>query len=231
MIKDVVYTIPDYRHTLPAITTSLVELELDIQASKAYYEMATRMSVEGVVANTAAEKVMKLQQLANGFIYDGGEVIDIHFEKQIALDSILKNPANEIVENFLIIYQFEEEKIRLQNMLGEKIIFLDSKNPEKIIENWNSGKIKYLAMHPKTGGHGLNMASGGNRIIWMSIPWSRDLLDQTNARIWRRGQTRPVQVDILIAAKTVDKLILARLDSKSAIMPELMAHLSALNSP
>jgi hypothetical protein len=29
------------------------------------------------------------------------------------------------------------------------------------IENWNAGKLPFMALHPASGGHGLNLQHGG----------------------------------------------------------------------
>ncbi len=44
-------------------------------------------------------------------------------------------------------------------------------------------------VHPASAGHGLNLQSGGSTLIWFGLTWSLELYQQTNARLWRQGQT------------------------------------------
>ena len=56
------------------------------------------------------------------------------------------------------------------------------------IADWNAGKIPIALIQPSSAGHGLNLQSGGSTIIWFTMPWSLELYQQTNARLWRQGQ-------------------------------------------
>lgn len=221
-----VYTVPDYRDSLPPLTVGRVDTPLPPSARLAYKEMAGKMKTAGVLAKNAAVKSMKLTQIANGFIYDDDKkTIHVHDAKSDKLAEIVEKIGKMGVENILVIYQFIAELEQLREQYPDLTVM---DRAGGAVDDWNAGEIPLLAMHPKSGGHGLNMSAGGHNIIWLSPPWSRDLLDQVNARLWRRGQTRAVDVKILTAPDTIDDLILARLDSKAAFMPEFMAHLAKM---
>lgn len=44
-------------------------------------------------------------------------------------------------------------------------------------------------IHPASAGHGLNLQAGGSTLIWFGLTWSLELYQQTNARLWRQGQS------------------------------------------
>lgn len=227
MIAPFIHDIPDYRDSLPPLTIDHPPAPLPAEAMRKYKQMAGTLKTEGVTAQTAAIKSMKLTQIANGFIYDDkGATIRIHESKADVLKKLMKKIRKMGVGNILIIYQFKAELAQLRELVPG-LVTLDD---DDAIPRWNSGRLNTLAMHPKSGGHGLNLAAGGHDIIWLSPPWSRDLLDQTNARLWRRGQDHAVSVQILTAPDTIDSLILARLDSKAAFMPAFLSHLASLKA-
>jgi len=88
---------------------------------------------------------------------------------------------------------------------------------DRAIERWNRGEIELLAVHPKSAGHGLNLQHGGCRIVFVSLPWSLELFEQTVGRLHRSGQRHDVWVYVLMTEKTVDERIWAALHDKRAI--------------
>ena len=54
-------------------------------------------------------------------------------------------------------------------------------------------------------------------MVFLSLPWSLELYEQTIGRIHRSGQVQDVWVYILLADKTVDEKIYAALHDKQAI--------------
>tara|TARA_R110000868_G_scaffold183870_1_gene425199 strand:- start:1539 stop:1730 length:192 start_codon:yes stop_codon:yes gene_type:complete len=54
-------------------------------------------------------------------------------------------------------------------------------------------------------------------MVFLSLPWSLELYEQTIGRLHRSGQLHDVWVYILLADKTVDEKIYAALHDKRAI--------------
>jgi SNF2 family DNA or RNA helicase len=54
-------------------------------------------------------------------------------------------------------------------------------------------------------------------MVFLSLPWSLELYEQTIGRLHRSGQLHDVWVYILLADKTVDEKIFAALHDKRAI--------------
>ena len=88
---------------------------------------------------------------------------------------------------------------------------------DRAIERWNAGQVQLLAIHPAAAGHGLNLQHGGAHMVFLSLPWSLELYEQTIGRLHRSGQTRDVWVYILLAEKTIDEKILGALQDKRAV--------------
>ena len=87
-------------------------------------------------------------------------------------------------------------------------------------------------IHPASAGHGLNLQSGGNILVWFGLTWSLELYQQTVARLWRQGQKETVSVIHILAAKTIDEQIMRALETKDhtqtalidAVKAEVMGH-------
>ena len=77
-------------------------------------------------------------------------------------------------------------------------------------------------IHPASAGHGLNLQAGGSTLIWYGLTWSLELYQQTNARLWRQGQTNPVVIHHIITQGTIDEDILAALKRKDKTQTALI---------
>ena len=62
-------------------------------------------------------------------------------------------------------------------------------------------------------------------MVFISLPWSLELYEQTVGRLHRGGQMHEVWVYILMAEKTVDEKIWAALHNKRAISEIAMEEL------
>jgi len=94
-------------------------------------------------------------------------------------------------------------------------------------QGWNLGQISMLLIHPKSAGHGLNLQHGGNKIIFLSLPWSLELYEQTIGRLHRGGQTCEVWCYLLICNKTIDERIWGALQDKRTISNIALEELKA----
>lgn len=93
------------------------------------------------------------------------------------------------------------------------------------IRDWNDGKIPLLLAHPAGAGHGLNLQTGGNIIVWFGLTWSLELYQQANARLYRQGQKNSVIIHHLVTDGTVDKRVLDSLQDKREVQDELLESL------
>lgn len=78
-----------------------------------------------------------------------------------------------------------------------------------------------------SAGHGLNLQAGGRHLIWLALPWSWELVQQTTARLYRQGQTKPVMVYRILCADTIDERIVDVLNQRQEGHDTLIAALKA----
>ena len=179
-----------------------------------------------ITAANAASLSNKLSQMANGAIYDDAhEIVKIHDKKLDALEDLIEAQNGKPL---LVAYWFRHDLQRISERLsGLKIKFGEIKTADDI-RNWNSGKIPVGLIHPMSAGHGLNLQSGGNTLVWFGLTWSLELYQQTNARLWRQGQkSETVIIQHIITKGTVDERILAALQAKNETQSALLAAVKA----
>lgn len=204
---------------LPPLNVVIDHVELPPGARKEYRRMHgqlfARTEDRSILAATKAAATGKLAQMANGFIYgeDGNsDATTLHTEKADWLADLVDELDGEPL---LIVYEFVEDLRMLRELLGDKLPYLgqgvSDKQALQWIEAWNRGELPYLALHPASGGHGLNIQFGGSRQAWISPCWDAELWDQTIARTYRPGQiAEKVTVHVCVAKDTVDEMKLAR---------------------
>ena len=167
---------------------------------------------EAITAANAAALSGKLCQMANGAVYsDEGSVVHIHDRKLDALEDIIEAAQGPI----LLCYWFKHDLERITRKLDELKVEYARISSDGSIRMWNEGKFQVGLIHPASAGHGLNLQAGGNHIVWFGLTWSLELLEQSNARLWRQGQrAETVVVQYLVTAGTIDERILDAISKK-----------------
>ena len=143
---------------------------------------------------------------------DNCEAMLVHNRKLDALEDMIEAANGKPV---LVACWFRHDLKRIMVRLAEKKIPFEKLDTDKSIERWNKGEIPAALIHPASAGHGLNLQSGGNTLIWFGLTWSLELYQQTVARIWRQGQTAgTVVVEHIITAGTIDERVMKALELK-----------------
>lgn len=215
-----------YKDKLPPC--HVVEMRSDMDRT-AYEKMKKDYLVElggaEITALTAAAVTSKLQQMAGGWVYDTvSEASDkagvfksykyAHWFSTHRFDMLDEILEGNQQDNTILVYNFVEELAQLKTRYPHLWTLDDGAD---VVKRWNAGEIKLLAVHPKSAGHGLNLQYGGNKMVFLSLPWSLELYEQTVGRIHRGGQERDVWVYVMLTNKTIDERIWSALADKRAI--------------
>ena len=199
---------------MPELISSRYEVQMDEKEKEKYDSMKEQLVLslpEGeVTAANAASLSGKLLQMANGAIYtDDGDATLIHDKKLDALEDMIEAANGKPV---LVAYWFKHDLKRIMLRLIEKKIQFEKLDSDSSIEKWNKGEIPVALIHPASAGHGLNLQSGGNTLIWFGLTWSLELYQQTIERLWRQGQTAgTVVVEHIITEGTIDERVMKAL--------------------
>ena len=174
-----------------------------------------------ITAANAASLSGKLSQMANGAVYtDAGETVAIHERKLDALEDIIEAANGKPV---LVAYWFRHDLERITERLYKLKIPCSRLDTDSSIWKWNAGEIPVALIHPASAGHGLNLQSGGNTLVWFGLTWSLELYQQTVARLWRQGQaSETVVVQHIITKGTIDERIMKALSEKDTTQAALI---------
>ena len=226
----------EYSDKLPPL--HVVEMRCDMPDRKPYEQMkrdlVLQMGTDQIIAANAAAVTNKLQQMASGFIYDNKTIAAeergrFHMKQKVIWFSTHKFELIEEIlnenqrDNTIIVYNYKEELAELMRRYPKARTIDDF----DAINRWNKGEIELLLIHPKSAGHGLNLQFGGCKIIFLSMPWSLELFEQTVGRLHRGGQTKDVWCYLLICNKTIDERIWGALQDKRAISDVALEELKA----
>lgn len=219
---------------MPELISNEYKVYLDDDERSKYEEMKDELVLQlpggEITAANAASLSGKLSQLSNGAVYDDdGSVNTFHERKLDALEDLIESANGKPI---LVAYWFKHDLARITERLNKLKIVFEKLDSDKSIEKWNAGELQVGLIHPASAGHGLNLQSGGNVIVWFGITWSLELYQQTIARLWRQGQTSgTVTVIHIVTEDTVDERILKALEAKdqtqSALIDAVKAEVGA----
>jgi SNF2 family DNA or RNA helicase len=231
-IKPATYVLEagEYADKLPPL--HVIEVRCDLEDRKPYEKMKADFQALDVTAINAGVVTGKLQQMASGFVYDTRKQASdapgkfIVTQTPVWFSSHKFDRLEELLNenqraNTIIAYTYQEELAELKR----RYPYAQTLDDKEAIQRWNEGRVELLLVHPKSAGHGLNLQFGGCKIIFLSLPWSLELYEQTIGRLHRSGQKHDVWCYVMLTNKTVDEKIWGALHDKRAIADIAMEEL------
>ena len=230
LIADVcIYDESEVEKDLPPVNVRDIKIKLPVKARQVYDEMLKEFIISlgnnNVEAPNSAVLSGKLKQIASGAVYTSEEYqgdkkpwVDVHDEKIKVLKNVIDRFNGESV---LVAYNFAHSLEKLQR----EFPFACTIHEEDAVRRWNNKEIPILLMHPKSGGHGLNLQFGGRVVYWYDLEWSLEMYMQYNKRLHRPGQTEDVYIVRAVAEGTVDEIITKNLADNRATQRSLIAAL------
>lgn len=220
-ISDITISMKSTDHLkMPELISTQIEVELSEEEKKKYDELKKDLILQlpngEITASNAASLTGKLSQMANGAVYSDDEsVLEMHQRKLDALEDIIESANGKPL---LVAYWFRHDLERIKKRFDVREI-----KTSKDIADWNKGDISVAVIHPASAGHGLNLQEGGSALVWFGITWSLELYQQTNARLWRQGQSaKTVVISHVITKGTIDERILKALKMKDTSQSALI---------
>ncbi len=214
---------------MPDCVPTRCEVEMNTQERELYdmlrQDLLIPLKDGDIDAANAASLTGKLLQMSNGAVYDeNGKARVIHDHKLEALEDLIEAANGQPV---LVAYWFKHDRERIINHLSKLKIKVRDIKRSTDIKDWNAGNIPVALIHPASAGHGLNIQQGGHILIWFGLTWSLELYQQTNARLWRQGQTHVVTIHHIITKNTVDEDVMAALEQKDMTQEKLISAVRA----
>lgn len=221
LISDICVSMRAIDHLqMPALIANRVIVRLSKSEHVLYNtlkrDMFLALNNNEIDAVNAAALSGKLCQLANGAIYAAdSHAVRFHDRKLDALEDLIEGANGKPM---LVAYWFKHDLDRIRERFAVREI-----RESRDIADWNAGRIPIAVIHPASAGHGLNLQSGGNTLIWFGLTWSLELYQQTNARLWRQGQKADtVVIHHIVAEGTIDEQVLDALERKETTQTALM---------
>ena len=220
---------------LPAFVHNPIKVTLDPKARKVYTTLKNEMIAEigntPISAANAAVLMGKLKQLANGRVYDESRnIIHVHSAKAEALLELIEELGDE---QLLIAYEYRHDLDQLRELLGADLPYIGSGVNEtamnKAVDAWNKREIPFLAAHPASAGHGLNLQkSAAHHILWWGPTFDLDHYIQFNDRLRRQGNTAAaVVVHTFVTENSVDEQAILAREGKATLQDSLLSALTA----
>lgn len=210
---------------MPELVSSEFTVRLSDEEHKRYdglkQDLVLQLQDSQITAANAAALTGKLCQMANGAIYtDDGGTVNLHDRKLDALEDIIEAAGGKPL---LVAYWFKHDFARITERLNKLHVPFSKLDSSESIKRWNDGELPVALIHPASAGHGLNLQNGGSCIIWFGLTWSLELYQQTNARLWRQGQSaETVVVQHIVTKGTIDERILKVLSKKDSTQAALI---------
>lgn len=230
VISDIVISMKNTSLKLPSLTINDVYVYMDAKEKKRYdkfkKDQVLPLANETIIATNAAVLQAKLSQMASGAIYtENGKSYEVIHEKKLEhLEYIIRNATSPV----LVAYHFKSDlSMILEYLHQNKHEAVCFNGTTDMIRRWNNKEIPVMCLQPASAGHGLNLQHGGHTLVWYTIPWSLEEYQQTNARLYRQGQTEPVIIHHLLTKHTVDEQIIKAINQKDMTQSQLLEAVKA----
>ena len=218
---------------LPSKTYLKRTIDLSDEQKKVYKQMKQEalavLNGKMVTSATVITQLMRLHQITCGhFTSDDGTIQEIKNNRISQLVDIL-----EEVEGKAVIwahYRYDIEKIveAISKKYGNNAVvtyYGDTTTDEraaaiKKIQDKDS-PVRFIVGTPQTGGYGITL-TGASTMIYYSNGYDLEKRQQSEARIDRIGQEKPMTYIDIMAEDTIDMKIVKSLRSKVNIATEIM---------
>ena len=218
---------------LPSKTYMKRVITLTPEQKKLYKDMKEKalavLNGKMVTSATVITQLMRLHQITCGhFKSDDGDTQDVKSNRLAELMNVL-----EEVEGKAIIwahYRHDIETIvkEVKKKYGEDSILTyygdtSTEDRQKAIEKIQdiSSPVRFLVGTPQTGGYGITLTAAST-MIYYSNGYDLEKRQQSEARIDRIGQEKPMTYIDIIAEDTIDEKIVKALRKKVNIATEIM---------
>ena len=218
---------------LPSKTYMKRIIELTDEQKKLYKQMKEKalavLNGKMVTSMTVITQMMRLHQITCGhFKSDDGDVQKV---KSKRLDELL-NVLDEVEGKAIIWahYRHDIESIveEVKKKHGDDSILTyygdtSTEDRQKAIEKIQdlSSPVRFLVGTPQTGGYGITLTAAST-MIYYSNGYDLEKRQQSEARIDRIGQNKPMTYIDIIAEETIDEKIVKALRRKIKLATEIM---------
>ena len=221
-IKDKI-KLPD---TLPEVKRAVDLPARDMRTMKELNrEFVAECGSGHVIVSNVLVKLIRLQQITSGFcqtqesVLSNPEIQELNTAKADELFEVLSDlsPLASVV--VFCIFRHDLQIIKEVARKAKREAF-EVSGSENTLEEWKKSEGGVIAVQVQAGSEGIDMTKA-NHAIYYSIPHSLAQYNQSKARLYRPGQTRPVSFIHLVARKTIDESLYKSLMKKEDIIESI----------
>jgi SNF2 family DNA or RNA helicase len=210
---------------LPDVTNNMLDVEIGAEARRAYTSMDKAFIADvkdGLVTSAnALVKLLRLQQIANGWIIPDGQELPCTLDnaKLGVLEELFEGTGDEPIVVFCRFHVDMDRIAALCDTMGKSRMELSGRRNE--LAQWQDGQAQVLLVQLAAGSVGVDLTRSRYAIFY-SLSFSLGEFDQALARVHRPGQNRPVSNYFLLAEKTVDHRIMRALNSRREVVESIL---------
>lgn len=211
---------------LPPVRVPVSLPPKDMRSMRELSEKFVAECGDGVVAvKNVLVKLLRLQQMCSGFceVVDGPledpRMEEINTSKRDALTSIVEDldPRSRLV----VFCVFRHDLDAVSEVAGAcGRLYFELSGREHRVDGWRASEGGLVAVQIQAGAEGVDMTCASHA-VYFSLPHSLALYNQSRARLYRPGQTRPVSFMHLVAEGTVDEAMYASLMRKRDVIESI----------
>jgi SNF2 family DNA or RNA helicase len=179
------------------------------------------MKDEEVSYNNKLTELLKLQQVANGFVKtNDGNIVDFKTNAKLKeLMSILEESEDKCIIWANYVHNIESIKSKLAETYGVDSVVsiygkdsVESRN-QSVEKFQNKDECRFLVGNPTVGGYGLTLTAA-KYVIYFSNSYNLEVRQQSEDRAHRIGQKSQVTYIDIICRDTIDQMVLHNLENK-----------------
>ena len=217
---------------LPSKTFMKRIVQLTPDQQKVYQQMKqmalAEMNGKMITTATVLTQLMRLQQITCGYFKaDDGTVQEINNNRTSELIDLLYE-----IEGKTVIWAHWQNDVKniikvVVKEFGEGCcvdyygLTPQDERQDNISKFQNDPKVRFFIGTPATGGYGITL-TGASNMIYYSNGYDLEKRTQSEARIDRIGQTKPMTYIDILAEDTVDERIVKALRKKVNIATQIM---------
>lgn len=180
-----------------------------------------------VIVNNVLTKMLRMQQICSGFClirddpFDNGTTQELNSVKENALADILEDISPRESVAVFCTFRHDLEAIKRATQKNNREYF-ELSGSENTLGEWKKEDGGVIGVQIQAGSEGVDMTKA-NYAIYFSVPHSLAMYNQSKARLYRPGQTRPVTFNHIIAENTIDEAMYNSLMRKEDVIESIKA--------
>lgn len=205
-------------YDMPEYTES--EIPCELIEKQAYRDFQSgKLAPYGLTIENSGLVYMKLLQLCSGCVKTDNGPLSFKTTKDDVLRSIIQGTDDKVV--VFCWYTASVDRVaEILRKFGPTVTF-DGRSKGETWRELQSGQARYLVAQYQSGGVGIDLFASATMVLWEPCT-SALLLEQTRARIYRKGQTRHCQYIYLYTPGTIEKKVLDTVRSGVEVTRDLL---------